>query len=292
MTIHLDLLGAQTRYVGTAEKMRTRILESGPTDGRALFLMHGGGGHAETYARNLNRLGAAGVHAVAPDFIWHGLSGSPDFREGNWLRQFTEQILHVMDCEGIERATFEGESLGAWISFDLAMNFPDRVDGIILNTAWGMTFAPGTVREEGGDLTDLRDRSIRALQNPDYASLRTRLEWLVHDPLQVTDELVELRYRLWTRPEVRDSLTRYYERVFTPAADQYLFDEAAMEGISVPTLVLWTEYNPFHGVDAARRLAEIIPGATLEIMPDAGHWPQWENPAEHDRIVLNFLDSL
>lgn len=290
-SIHLDLLGTECRYRGSNPDFRSRVLEAGPSDGAPIFLLHGGGGHAETYARNLTRLGDNGIRAMAPDFIWHGMSATPAFRDGNWLRQFTEQILHLMDDQGIERATIEGESLGGWIAYDMAINFPERVQSIVLNTAWGMTLAPGVVEEEASDLDGLRTRSVEALKNPQFAALRARLEWLMYDRSKVTDELVELRHRLWTRPEITEALTRYYERVFTPATDAYLFDEEALSRISAPTLVLWTDHNPFHGVDAAKRLCEVIPNARLAIVENAGHWPQWEDPEAHDRAVMEFLSA-
>ncbi|GEL17929.1 alpha/beta fold hydrolase [Pseudonocardia asaccharolytica] len=285
-TIHYDLLGTQTRYVGRDPDLRSRVLEAG--EGDALILLHGGGGHAETYSRNLVHLGSK-LRVLAPDFLWHGLSATPAYREGNWLRQFTEQILHLMDCEGIDKASVEGESLGAWIGLDMAINYPDRLERLILNTAWGMRFDSDSVDERSTDLSDLRARSIEGLRNLDEAALRSRLEWLVHDPAHVTDELVALRLKLWSRPEVRTALTTYYEHVFSPEMDPYLFDEDSLRGIGTPTLVLWTEHNPFHGVDAARRLAELIPGAQLHVVQGAGHWPQWENPEEHDHVVLEFL---
>lgn len=285
-TIHYDLLGAQTRYVGTDPDFRSRVLESG--DGDALILLHGGGGHVETYSRNIVRLGDK-MRVLAPDFLWHGLSATPLFREGNWLRQLTEQVLHLMDSEGIERASVEGESLGAWIAMDMALNFPDRLNKLILNTAWGIRFNPGAIDERGADLADLRNRSIEGLRSLDEKALRSRLEWLVHDPAQVTDEIVATRLKMWSRPEIRTALTTYYEHVFSPEMSPYLFDEASLRRITTPTLVLWTEHNPFQGVDAGRRIAELVPDARLHVVAGAGHWPQWENPEEHDRVVLDFL---
>src|SRR5688500_12429850 len=52
-TIWVDLLGAQVRYYG--DELRTRVIEAG--EGEALVLIHGVGGHAEAYSRNVVRLG-------------------------------------------------------------------------------------------------------------------------------------------------------------------------------------------------------------------------------------------
>jgi pimeloyl-ACP methyl ester carboxylesterase len=194
-----------------------------------------------------------------------------------------------MDSQGIKRAHLEGESLGGWICLDMAINHPKRVGKMILNTAWGVKFKPGAVVEEEQDVAALRERSVQALQNPSREAIRKRLEWLMTSPEHVTDELVEVRYRIWSRPDTRESLKEYYERLFSEETNEYLFEEEQLAHIRVPTLVIWTDHNPFQGIDAGHRLAKIIPGARFHLIKGAAHWPQWERPEEHDRVVLDFL---
>jgi len=284
-TIYLDLLGSQVYFHRTG-KFVTRIIEAG--EGDPLILLHGGGGHAETYSRNLLRLGEH-FRVLAIDFIWHGFSSKPPFGTGNFLATFTEQVIDLMDSQGIKRAHLEGESLGGWICLDMAINHPKRVGKMILNTAWGVKFKPGTVVEEEQDVAALRERSVQALQNPSREAIRKRLEWLMTSPEHVTDELVEVRYRIWSRPDTRESLKEYYERLFSEETNEYLFEEEQLAHIRVPTLVIWTDHNPFQGIDAGHRLAKIIPGARFHLIKGAAHWPQWERPEEHDRVVLDFL---
>lgn len=290
-SIHIDLLGTETRFYET-QKYRTRSIEV-VNDKAPLFLLHGGGGHAETYSRNMMKLATAS-RPIAIDFIWHGMSSRPAFSDAapdqpeHWLSQFTDQVLDLMDHLGLEKASFEGESLGGWIALDMAINHPDRTDKLILNTAWGIALDTEFVKEGESDLDALRETSVNALMNPTTELLRKRLEWLM--PLGgVTDELVELRKSLWSIPETRDALVEYYRRLFASNIAQFYFDEEAIASIDVPTLVLWTDKNPIHGVDAADRLAEIIRGAQKHVMAGCAHWPQWERPDEHDDVVCNFM---
>lgn len=292
-SIHIDLLGTETRFYET-QKYRTRAIEV-VNDKAPLFLLHGGGGHAETYSRNMMTLATA-ARPIAIDFIWHGMSSRPAFSDAapdqpnHWLSQFTDQVLDLMDHLGLEKASFEGESLGGWIALDMAINHPDRTDKLILNTAWGIALDPNFVAEGESDLDALRETSVNALMNPTTELLRKRLEWLM--PLGgVTDELVELRKSLWSIPETRDALVEYYRRLFASNIAQFYFDEEAIASIEVPTLVLWTDKNPIHGVDAADRLAEIIKGAKKHVMAGCAHWPQWERPQEHDEVVCSFMEA-
>lgn len=290
-SIHVDLLGAETRFIDTGKYVTRCISVSGA--GEPLFLLHGGGGHAETYSRNLTRL-AKVSQPYAIDFIWHGMSSRPKFCDGaprsteNWLTQFTDQLIDLMDHLGIEKAAVEGESLGGWIAFDMAINHPERTSKVILNTTWGMKLDPRHVHEGAMDLDTLRQTSVNALNNPTPELLRKRLEWLM--PLGgVTDELVELRRALWSIPETRIALIEYYERLFAPNIAEFYWREEDIRKISCPALVLWTDKNPIHGEDAADRLAQIITGARKHIMRGCAHWPQWERPEEHDDVVSRFL---
>ncbi len=292
-SIHVDLLGTETRFIDTG-KYRTRCISAAGA-GEHLFMLHGGGGHAETYSRNLLTLAkTCQPHAI--DFIWHGMSSCPPYSEHgpttrtHWLSQFTDQLLNLMDHLGIEKAAVEGESLGGWIAFDMAVNHPDRTSKVILNTAWGMTLDPSKVHEGASDLKALLDTSMNALLNPTRELLRKRLDWLM--PLGgVTEELVDLRLALWSIPATRTALVEYYQRLFADNITQFYFTESQIATIRCPALVLWTDRNPIHGTDAAHRLMELIPHAQLHIMEGCAHWPQWERPAEHDAAVGAFMRS-
>ena len=292
-SVHIDLLGTETRFVESGD-YRTRVIEVS-NNKAPLILLHGGGGHAETFSRNLNSL-AAVCRPIAMDFIWHGMSSRPSFSDGSatddvhWLRQFTLQVIDLMEVLGLQSASFEGESLGGWVALDLAINFPERVDALVLNTAWGIALDKEHVEEGAADLDALRETSVAALNNPTLETLRTRLEWLM--PLGgVTDELVSLRQALWSIPETREALLEYYERLFSHDIEDYYFDEQAIRTIQCPTLVLWTDKNPIHGVDAAERLCQLIAGSELHVMEGCAHWPQWERPDEHDAVVRGFLEN-
>src|SRR5438874_4021625 len=74
-SVYLRLLGAEVRYY-QGPKFRSRVLEAG--NGEPLILLHGIGGHAETYVRNIVPLGR-NFRAMAMDFLWHGYSQKPPF---------------------------------------------------------------------------------------------------------------------------------------------------------------------------------------------------------------------
>ena len=88
VSIWVSLLGAQTHYVGS--RFRTRVIEAG--SGEPLVMLHGVGGHAEAYARNVVPLSQK-CRPIAIDVAWHGLSSKPPFQET--MPVYCEQLLDL-----------------------------------------------------------------------------------------------------------------------------------------------------------------------------------------------------
>ena len=57
-------------------KYSTRVVEAG--EGEPLLLLHGTGGHAENYVRNIAPL-SRHFRVLAIDFLWHGRSQTEGF---------------------------------------------------------------------------------------------------------------------------------------------------------------------------------------------------------------------
>ena len=59
--------------------------------------------------------------------------------------------------------------------------------------------------------------------------------------------------------------------------------------ITAPTLIFWTDQDPTGPPSEGELLREWIPGSRLLVLDGAGHWPQWERPAEFESIHRDFL---
>lgn len=283
-TIWLDLLGAKVHFAG--KKYQTRVIEAG--SGEPLIMIHGIGGHAEAYSRNIRPL-AQHCRPMAIDMVWHGLSSKPPFADT--MPVYCEQLLDLMDDLGLAKTSIEGESMGGHIAMYFALHYPERVNKLVLNTAAGVRYDEGTVQmEPDKGVNLLRQRSLDAVNNPTEETIRKRLEWLMAKPDRVTDELVALRRAIYSEPETRKSLTDVFNYAFgSPASAKYQLSPADLKELKTPALVLWSDENPGSGENVGQRLASLIPGAEFYCMVDAAHWPQWEHPEDHDQRVLKFL---
>jgi pimeloyl-ACP methyl ester carboxylesterase len=288
-SIAVELLGTQTRFV-QGERWRHRVIEGGTT-GEPLILIHGIGGHAEAFARNVNNLAAHGFHVFAIDLLHHGYTDKHPYSDESRVDQQTEALVDLMRALELEWAHIEGQSLGAYIAFELGMRYPQMCGKLILNTGFGLVRLKKTDFDntaDGAHLKELKELSIKSVMEPTFDVVRRRMEWLMATPDRATDELVELRLRLYSDPAVHESMKNIYfigKEWSTPLK----WEEEDVHKFQHETLVLWTDHNPQQGVDYARYVADLLPDAKLYIMGDTGHWPQWEKPEEHDQVLIEFI---
>jgi pimeloyl-ACP methyl ester carboxylesterase len=287
-SIWLDLLGCEVRMRGNA--FRTRTIEAGEGKPRTLILVHGIGSQAEAWSRNVRRLGEH-FHTVAFDLVWHGFSSKPPVPK-EMVPVYGAQVIDLMDSLGVKRAAIEGSSLGGWITLWLALNHPERIEAIVLNTIAGVKWDESLVPiDNAAGTVALQTRSIAAIQNPNPDTLRKRLEHVMAAPERVTDELIDLRVAMYSMPDTQRALSAVFGNSFLGAASPNLISEGDLTRVSMPALSLWTDKNPGAGPKVGERLAELIPNADYVCIADAAHWAPWEKPAEHDRAVVAFLNG-
>ena len=134
MSLWLDFMGAEIRYVKTASYGKTRIAEAGTCNKETLILLHGVGGHCEAYAKNVVALSDE-FHVVAYDYVGQGMSDKP-------LLDYTPMVLvdhlrELMDALGVKQAHLLGESTAGWVSGLFTIEYPDRDSKLNLITPAG-----------------------------------------------------------------------------------------------------------------------------------------------------------
>jgi 2-hydroxy-6-oxonona-2,4-dienedioate hydrolase len=264
--------------------VRTRVLEAG--SGPPLLILHGTGGHAETYQRNIGPL-SKHFRVIVPDMIGHGFSGRPDV--DYTLDDFADHLFALLDVMEIDRAHVSGESLGGCVAAWMTITRPERIDRLVLNT--GILDRP----DEKGlvQLADLEQRTRKLAQDCSLETVRRRLEWLVLDRETMTEEMVHIRHRIYNQPGMVDSVVRVMNAVLSMnrglyCGGDYLARERMAE-LTRPTLVLWSDHNPGKPFDVIKPAIDLIPNAEVHIIKDAAHWPQFEQPEVVNGLMIDFL---
>ncbi|MEW2704656.1 alpha/beta fold hydrolase [Streptomyces koyangensis] len=278
MTIWTDLSGTgfELSYA-PVNGTPTRVLRAG--DGEAVVMLHGTSGHLEAFVRNVPALAENfALHAL--DMLGHGYTANP----GGDLRipRYVRHVLDYLDSRGIERAHFIGESLGGWVAGRLAADHPGRVGRLIL-------VAPGGTVANPEVMDRIRTSTKAAVSSDDRNLTRRRLELLMHDAVNVSDELVDVRHAIYHRPEFVAGIDELLCLQKMENRSEDLLTPEQMARITAPTQIVWGAQNPFGDVPEAHRMQQSIPGAALEILPECGHWPQHEHADRFNKLALEFL---
>jgi 2-hydroxy-6-oxonona-2,4-dienedioate hydrolase len=278
MWLELAMTPHRIGYVD-AGGIRTRFLEAG--GGEAVIFLHGSGGYLEAYLRNV-AAHAKHFHVFAIDMLGHGFSDKPDHPYE--VRHYVEHLRAFCDALGLDRVHLSGESLGGWVAARFASTYPERVLKLVLNTAAGVHYDPVASAR-------IRDISMNAAVTPSRDNIRSRLEWLVCDSQRVTDEMVDLRLRVYSQAGFSQAMAHIMSLHTSEYRLPNLLTEAEMATVCAPTLVLWTLPGSDNSVAIGEKLASMIPGAQLVVMDNCCHWPQFEDAERFNRIHIDFLQA-
>lgn len=279
-SIWSDLQGvAFTQGYLDAAGVRTRYLQAGDPALPALVLLHGSGGHAEAYVRNL---AAHAEHFCtwSIDMLGHGYTDKP----GHPLEisHYVTHLVAVLDTIGADKASISGESLGGWVAARAAIDHPDRIDRLVLNTAGGSQADPEVMKR-------IVTLSMAAVEDPTWETVQARIKWLMADKSKDYDDIVASRRRIYRLPGFVDAMRDIMALQDPQIRARNLLGPAEYGAITAPTLVVWTSDDPTADVEEGKRIASMIPGARFELMPGCGHWPQYEDSQTFDRLHLEFL---
>lgn len=251
---------------------------TGPT----LLLVHGFGGAKEDFADHLDSL-ATRFRVVVFDHRGHGESDAPDDPADYTLDRLATDTLAVIEAVGAERVSLLGHSMGGMVVRRVVLRAPERVHALVL-----MDTAPGPIPGIDGELLEL---GAEIAINDGMAELKR-----VMDAFQPLGTPAYERI-LAERPDYQEFNERKWEmlspvmwatlvRAIRDQPDQL----PELATLSAPTLVMVGEQDePF--LAPSRATAATIPGAELVVIPDAGHSPQFENPAAWLDALERFLDA-
>jgi 2-hydroxy-6-oxonona-2,4-dienedioate hydrolase len=264
-----------------AKGVHTRVLETGTASAPVLLLLPGQTGHAEAYVRNLGPLGEH-FHAYAIDPLGCGFTDKPE--SPYLIQDYVEHLRDFMDAEGIERAHISGESIGGWVALRFATTYPDRADKLVLNTCGGYNWDEAVFLR-------IRNLTLPAVMNNQRDEVRARLEFLVADKAQTTEEMVDIRQYIYAMPDFRKNVERMLDVQVPAIRQQIRITDDELRNTAHESLVLWTVHDPTAPTSVADRMAQLLPNSKKVILEGAGHWPQWEVPRAFNQVHIDFIDG-
>ncbi|MFE9577392.1 alpha/beta fold hydrolase [Nocardia sp. NPDC006044] len=241
-----------------------RVDERG--EGRPILLLHGGAG-SMSVTGFADRLAAErNAHVYAPTHP--GFDGTDRPERLTTIGELAALYAELLNTLDLTDVTVVGNSVGGWIAAELALLQQNRVSGLVLVDAVGIEVPDHPVIDFFAlDLTQIADYSYA---DPDpYRIEPTQLNPAVLRMMAGNRSALEVYGGSMTDPTLLGRLPE----------------------ITLPTLVIWGEADRIVDPENGRAYADAIPGAEFVIMPNTGHLPQIESPAELIPLLWNFADA-
>ncbi len=244
--------------------------------GSPLLYLHSASGESFEWMELLN--GLAEHHELhAP--LHPGFFGSEGIEEIRDIEDLVFHYLAFIDERGWEQVDVMGCSLGGWIALELAARYPERVGRLVAVDAAGIRL-PDVPMADMFKLQIGQEDEARAL--------------LFHDPSHPMAELV-----IPTFEGIDDETLAAFVSAMAATAkvswNPYLHDprlERLLPNVSADTLIVWGDDDRLIPPAYGERLAELIPSARLEIVPECGHLVWFEKPQELLALALEHLGAV
>lgn len=272
---------------------RTRTIDIGGLDlvvdeagvgGRPLLLLHGFTSDRSDFDPIVDPLVDRGWHVAIPDQRGHGDSPQPDGEHSYSLELFAGDALALATALGWDEVVLLGHSMGGMIAQLVALAAPERIRALVLldTTHETVEMDPDLValglqivREQG--LAAIVEIG-REIEDPLETPAHRRLCAEVPGYRERGDEAT-LRCSAAMYAAMGSELTSPHDRL------------GDLASLRVPTVVIVGEQDaPMVG--PSERLAATIPGASLAVLRDGGHSPQFEATDALLDVLLPFLDRV
>jgi 4,5:9,10-diseco-3-hydroxy-5,9,17-trioxoandrosta-1(10),2-diene-4-oate hydrolase len=271
---------ATSRYL-QAGGLRIHYHEAGT--GYPLVCIHGGGPGASGWSNFRRNLGELSQHfrTVLVDLPGYGQSDKVPV-QGSPFLFYATAVRDFMDALGIQRAHLLGNSLGGAVALRLAAEWPQRAQRLVLMGPAGLLAPFNPQPAEGIKFL----HSYYQPPGPSLERLRAFVDVMVYDPSQVTEQLLQERYRASIQPEVMANPPLGWH-IARAMQEERLW--ALLPRVPHPTLVIWGRDDRVVPLDNAFIALRLLPDVRLHVFANCGHWAQWERAREFNRLVIDFL---
>jgi len=248
-----------------------------------VVLVHGLGGQWQNWLENIPRL-AQERRVLALDLPGHGLTPEPADGKisipgyGRCVDAFCERL-------GLGKVALVGNSMGGFVTAEVAIQFPERVSRLTLVSAAGVSSADalqrpillfGRVAAALATNTAARHRTLAARPITRHSSL---LLVARHPRLLKADLAYEGFFKGAGKGGFDDALR---------ACLDYDFRDR-LPDVKVPTLIVWGEKDSIIPVRDANEFERLIPDSRKVVMRDTGHIPMAERPQAFNDVLTEFL---
>jgi pimeloyl-ACP methyl ester carboxylesterase len=256
--------------------------------GSPVILLHGAGVDSAniSWGEVLGLL--AKKHRVfAPDLPGYGKSDKPNVEYS--LRFYIDILNQIMDSLHLEKANLIGLSLGGGISLGFTLQYPARVERLVLVGAWGLfSKLPYHLLSYWYTKSFLNELSYKWASKSRRFVKWTLINSLFGNPNHVSEELIDEIYALLQSPHAGKAFMSFQRSEITRTGLRTKLAERLSE-IKKRTLLVHGSKDTTVPIKHALEAHEVIKNSEIYVMEGCKHWPQKERPEEFTQVITTFL---
>jgi pimeloyl-ACP methyl ester carboxylesterase len=215
---------------------------------------------------------------IMPDLRGHGDSA---VGEGPaTMEKHAHDFLRVLDAENVGRVICAGVSIGGYALFEFWRRFRGRVAGLILSNTKASADTP---EGRAGRLQSANDVLERGTE-PFFEGMIQKV--LGETTRRTRQDLVDGALGMMRTMSAED--VAQVQRGMAERPDSI----DILKTINIPVLLITGHEDPITGPTEALAMHEQIAGSEIRVIPRAGHYAAWEQPAEAGRILRQFADKI
>jgi len=222
------------------------------------------------------------IHELATSYKVYTLDlpgwGKSDKPKVNYsIIYYTKLLNEFMSCLKIEQSIFMGHSIGGQIALNMAVENPKKVKKLILVNS-------------GGILPSKLPKSLLLFKVPLIGYL---LSCWVMRKSAIKSMMLNVMFfnsQCVTEDVLSDAL-KSSKYAFSKLMGNLTDLRDRLSEIRIPTLIVWGEKDRSLPPDMGSLFNKLIPNSVLEVIQEAGHYPQIEKPEVFNSIIQRFLSE-
>jgi pimeloyl-ACP methyl ester carboxylesterase len=257
--------------------------------GPVVLLVHGITSSSATWERVMPSL-ARRFTVIAPDLLGHGLSAKP--RGDYSLGAYASGVRDLLVSLGHERATVVGHSLGGGVAMQLAYQFPERCERLVLVDSGGLgrevSLLLRSATLPGSEFV------LPLLTHPRILGAGRAIDGaLGRVGLGFGTDIGQMArgHATLADAEARSAFVHTLRTIVDPGGQRVDASDRLYLAQHLPFLLIWGEHDQMIPVAHGHAAHELVPGSRLEVFPESGHFPQLDEPQRFLEVLTDFIDS-
>lgn len=254
-----------------------------------VVLVHGITSNSDTWRRVMEPLSKR-YCVVAPDLRGHGQSAKP--RGDYSLGAYASGVRDLLVALERERATLVGHSLGGGVVMQIAYQFPELCERLVLVSSGGLgSEVHGVLRAASlpGSEFVLPLITSRGVREAGTALSRV----FGRMGMSTNRDVVEFArgYASLSDPDSREAFLHTLRAVIDPRGQRVSARDRLYLAAEVPTLFVWGERDRIIPANHGRSAQTDVPNSRFELLPSSGHFPHLDEPQRFMEVLDDFIAS-